>query len=418
MFLKKILISLVPAQLRSPLLSAYHLSLSFCAALLYGFPSQSIIIVAVTGTKGKSSTVEMLNSIFEHAGWNTALASGIRMKIGPHSEPNLTRMTMRGRFFLQKFLRNAVNKQCKIAIIEMTSEGARQYRHRFISLDALIFLNLAPEHIESHGSYQAYADAKLSLGHALLRSAKRPRIIVANAEDPESNRYLTLPVEIALPFTLTAQTPYEATEHGGFFTLSGVKIPVHSAGDFSLKNALAAALCAQTFGISATSIASGLDVLTKIPGRVEHVDAGQDFMVIVDYAHTPDSLQALYTAHAKLRKICVLGSTGGGRDTWKRPVMGSIADTMCEHVILTNEDPYDEDPASITAMLAQDMKRQPEIIMDRREAIARAISLAKTGDVVLITGKGTDPTIMGPRGTSVPWSDAHVAQEELLKRRV
>lgn len=408
----------IPESMRVPLLSAYHYLLSFVAAFLYGFPSESLIVVAVTGTKGKSSTVEFLNTIFETAGWNTALASGIRKKIGSHSEPNTTRMTMRGRFFLQKFLRDAVTAQCKIAFIEMTSEGARQHRHRFIALNALIFLNLAPEHIESHGSYRAYADAKLALGHALVRSAKRPRIMVANADDVESNRYMTLAVDNALPFSLSTHTPYKADSSGGFFTYDNTPLSVHIAGEFSLKNALAAVTCARAFGIPTPVCAEGLARLHTIPGRAEHIDEGQDFLVVVDYAHTPDSLMALYQAHASQRKICVLGSMGGGRDTWKRPRMGEIADTLCEHVILTNEDPCDEKPEAIVQMLAQNMKRPPEILMDRREAIARAIALARTGDAVLITGKGTDPTIYGPHGTTISWSDAQVAREELLKHRV
>ena len=150
-------------------------------------------------------------------------------------------------------------------------------------------------------------------------------------------------------------------------------------------------------------------------GRAERIEGGQDFTVVVDYAHTPESLTALYTAYAGTRKICVLGSTGGGRDKWKRPVMGKIAAEMCDTVILTNEDPYDEDPRAIIDDIAAEMKKEPEIVMNRRDAIARALSLAHAGDAVLITGKGTDPTIQGPGGSKVPWSDASVAREELSK---
>ena len=154
--------------------------------------------------------------------------------------------------------------------------------------------------------------------------------------------------------------------------------------------------------------------MQKILGRAEEISEGQGFSVIVDYAHTPDSLVALYGAYPARRKICVLGSTGGGRDLWKRPVMGGIADNECETIILTNEDPYDEDPRSIVDMIASGItQKKPEIVMDRREAMRRAFSLARASDVVLITGKGTDPTIQGPRGTSIPWSDATVAREEL-----
>ncbi|HQT83209.1 MAG TPA: cyanophycin synthetase, partial [Candidatus Paceibacterota bacterium] len=137
------------------------------------------------------------------------------------------------------------------------------------------------------------------------------------------------------------------------------------------------------------------------------------FIAIVDYAHTPDSLKALYSAFPRHRKICVLGNTGGGRDTWKRPEMGRIADETCDKVILTNEDPYDEDPVVIVEAMAAGMKRTPDIIMDRREAIRAALRAARSGDAVLISGKGTDPFIMGPKGTRLPWDDATVVREEL-----
>ena len=402
--------------LPSPLLSLYHLSLACIAALLYGLPSRKITVVGVTGTKGKSSTIEFLNAIAEADGMKSALTSTIRFKIGSRSVRNTKRQTQPGRFFLQHFLSKAVQEKCTIAFIEMTSEGARQHRHRCIDLNALLFINLAPEHIESHGSLQAYSNAKFELGKQLARSVKRPRFIIANADDAESGRYLTLPIEEKLPFTLSANEPNEAGEHSGYFTFEGTRIEVKLPGDFSLKNALAAATCMRALGVSVEAIARGISAVVTIPGRTEEINEGQPFSVVVDYAHTPDSLRALYSAFSARRKICVLGSTGGGRDTWKRPAMGAIAEEFCEHIILTNEDPYDEDPASIIASLAQGIKSKiPEIIIDRRSAIRRALEIARASDVVLITGKGTDPTIQGARGTSIPWNDAEVVREEIRK---
>ncbi len=355
----------------------------------------------------------MLNAILEEAGYTTALLNSIRIKAAADSRPNEMRMSMPGRFFIQRFLHDVRKKGCTAAILEMTSEGAKQHRHRFIDLDALIFTNLAPEHIESHGSYDAYANAKFEIARQLARSSKRPRIIAALADDTESSRYLTLPVERSLPYSLRKQSPWHASESGGSFTFLDTNISVHLPGEFSLKNALAAATLSNSLGISVDAIARGLEKTVRIPGRAETIDAGQNYTVVVDYAHTPDSLTALYDAYKNSRKICVLGATGGGRDTWKRPVMGRIADTHCDHVILTNEDPYDEDPQKIVNALATEMKRVPEIIMDRREAIRRGCALANAGDAVLITGKGTDPCICGPRGSKIPWSDAEVAREEI-----
>jgi UDP-N-acetylmuramoyl-L-alanyl-D-glutamate--2,6-diaminopimelate ligase len=396
-----------------PLLSAYHFVLALLAALVYGFPSRDLVVVAVTGTKGKSSTIEFLNAIFEAAEKKTALASSIRFKVGDTSRPNTLRMTMAGRFVTQKFLAEASRANCEIVCVEMTSEGARQHRHRGIALDALVFLNLAPEHIESHGSLEAYANAKFELGKQLARSRKRPRYMVANADDTQSPRYLTLPVEYTLPFSI-ANTAHQSSENGGTFHFENTEIRVMQPGEFSIKNALAAATLARAMGVPLEAVVRGIESLAHIPGRAERIDEGQDFAVVVDYAHTPDSLMAIYDAYKSHRRICVLGATGGGRDMWKRPVMGGIAAAMCDRVILTNEDPYDEDPRTIVEGLARGMeKREPEVIMDRRDAIRSAVRDARKGDVVLITGKGTDPCICGPRGTKEPWSDAQVAREEL-----
>ena len=422
-----------------PVLSAYHFVFAHIAALMFGYPSRKLLVIAVTGTKGKSSVSEMINAILEESGHTTALMNSIRFKIAEKVDRNLTRMSMPGRFFIQRFLRNATAAGCTAAILEMTSEGARQHRHRAIDLDALVFTNLAPEHIERHGSYENYADAKFQIGLQLARSKKNPRAIVVNADDKEAVRYLTLPVEKRVSFSLSRQTPWEAGERGGYFTFEGERITVHLPGEFSLKNAIAAASLANALGIDTTTIARSLGKIQKIPGRGERIEEGQAFTVVVDYAHTPDSLKALYDAYAHSRKICILGNTGGGRDTWKRPVMGKIADDYCEDVILTNEDPYDEDPRSIVDQMATGMSAKggspPEctsvragasggkprnltIIMDRREAIREALTRAKASDVVLISGKGTDPCICVENGRKIPWSDADVAREELRRLKM
>ncbi len=402
---------------------AYHFLIALIADFAYNHPSRSLTVIAVTGTKGKSSVTELINAILEASGRTTALSNSIRFKIDSESKPNLTRMSMPGRFALQKFLADAVAAGCTTAVIEATSEGARQFRHRFLELDALVFLNLAPEHIESHGSFEAYADAKFQIGKQLVRSQKRPRIIVANADDVQSTRYLTLPVEVTLPFSLGDAKPYAADDRGGSFTFEGATISISLPGEFSLKNALAAATVARALGVDVPTIVRALSEVKRIPGRAERIDAGQDFAVVVDYAHTPDSLEALYAAYGHLKKICVLGSCGGGRDTWKRPVMGRIASRHCETVILTNEDPYDENPEQIVNDLSHGMEgKKPEVIMDRRLAIRHALEIAHTSDAVLITGKGTDPSIAGPKGSKTPWSDAEVAREEIIallaKRKV
>lgn len=418
---------IVPSPLYSRLLSVYHYALALFAALWYGSPARQMLTIGVTGTKGKTSVTEMISAILEEAGHTTAVMNSIRFKTGDSVKENRTRMSMPGRFFIQWFLREAVQKGCTAAVLEMTSEGARQHRHRFIDLNALVFTNLSPEHIESHGSYAAYADAKFEIGRALVRSRKRPRVMVANADDKESSRYLLLPVEHALPFSLLVVQPAAASETGGYFTFDETKIDVRLPGEFSLKNALAAATVTRALGIPTSTIAAALVKIYRIPGRAERIELGQNFTVIVDYAHTPDSLQALYDAYTpstplgvKRRLVCVLSATGGGRDAWKRPVMGAIAEKKCAVVILTDEDPYDEDPQQIVEDIAHGMQRKPEINLDRRAAIRRALEIASTGDTVLITGKGTNHSISVAEGKEIPWDDASVVREEiasLLKAR-
>lgn len=409
-----ILKRILPAALIAPLLPLYHRVLSYVTALSYGFPAKKLTVIGVTGTKGKSSVSDMLYVVLKHAGIPVAVAGTIRFAIKEDSHPNLFKMTMQGHGFLQDFLSRAHKQGCTHAVIEITSEGVKQHRHKYLYLNALVFTNLQKEHIESHGSYENYAAAKREIGKELARSPKRPRAIIPNADDVEGHRYLDLPVEEKFPFSYEDAKDVQLMPGRVSFTYEGVPFTLRLPGSFSVMNALAVIRAARFVGVPLQTIADALAQLERIPGRTERIEEGQDFQAVVDYAHTPDSLKALYAAYPG-RKICVLGNTGGGRDTWKRPEMGRIADETCDEVILTNEDPYDEDPGAIVKAMADGMKRKPRIIMDRREAIRTALSLAQSGDSVLITGKGTDPYIMEAGGKKTPWSDSIVVREELKR---
>ena len=401
-------------RLRRALLSPYHFAWAFFSALRHGFPARKITVIGVTGTKGKSSVTEMLFTVLSSAGYHAAVAGTIRFAIGQEERPNLYKMTLPGHGFIQAFLAEAVKKGATHAVIELTSEGALQHRHRLLFLNALIFTNLQKEHIESHGSFAKYAAAKFRLGRALARSPKRPRAIIANADDAESGRYLALPIEEHVPFSYRDAENVELGAGTAAFTYRDARFSLALPGSFSIMNALAVIKTATFLGVPLEKTRAALASLERIPGRTERIEEGQAFSVIVDYAHTPDSLSALYAAYP-VRKICVLGNTGGGRDTWKRPEMGRIADEACSTVILTNEDPYDEEPEKIVRDMATGMKRPPLIMLDRREAIRKAFTLAAPDDAVLITGKGTDPYIMEAHGKKTPWSDAAVAREELKR---
>ncbi len=397
----------------------YHYLLAITGAMIYRFPGKKIKVVAVTGTKGKTSTVEFVNAILEEAGYKTALLGTLRFKIGENSKPNLQKMTMPGRFFVQKFLRDAVSAGCEYAVIEMSSEAAKQYRNKFIDLDALIFTNLAPEHIESHGGYDKYVGAKLSIAEGLSKSSKKNKVIVVNRDDKESEKFLSYNIENKITYGISDAENIVLSENKTEFTYKGVIIESDLLGKFNIYNMLGAIKYAQSQGIDIKVIASGISRLKNIKGRAEKIEEGQDFKVIVDYAHTTDSLKAIYETFPESKKIGVLGSCGGGRDKWKRKEMAQVADQYCEEIILTDEDPYDDDPKEIVCDLEQHfIKNKPIVVMDRREAIATALRKAKKGDAVIITGKGTDPYIMRKNGQKEKWSDAEVAREEIKKLKV
>ncbi|MDE1944605.1 MAG: UDP-N-acetylmuramyl-tripeptide synthetase [Patescibacteria group bacterium] len=407
--LKKIL----PEAAVRPLLPLYHRALVFFMALAYGFPARKLTVIGVTGTKGKSTTAEMLFSILRGAGYRTALISTIRFAIEDDSEPNRYKMTLQGRGFAQAFMKKALRAGCTHLVIEVTSESVLQFRNRFLDLDALIVTNIQREHIESHGSFERYVAAKRAIVDTLVRSPKRVRILVANEDVPESRAFLSAQVSKAIGCSARELSRLSSDDRSVSFDYASTHFSLPLPGTFNAMNALAAVKLCEVLGIAPAKAALALATLPVVRGRVERIEEGQDFIAVVDYAHTPDSLRALYGAFPNHRKICVLGNTGGGRDTWKRPEMGRIAEEACAEVILTNEDPYDEDPRAIIDAMVAPMKRPPTVIMDRREAIRAALRAARKGDAVLVSGKGTDPYIMGPKGSKTPWSDAQVVREEL-----
>lgn len=417
--LRTILKRILPTTCYEWLIGRYHFLLAWFGAQYYRHPSRHITVIAVTGTKGKSTVTELVAKILRTDGKRVASLSTIQFSVGDKTERNMFKMTMPGRFFVQKFLREAVTAGCSHAVIEMTSEGAKQFRHRFIAIDTLIFTNLTPEHIESHGSFANYKAAKLNIAHAVLNSPKRPRYLVANIDSEHGADFLNFPVEYSLPYTLKDLTLYSLHKESVSLVFSDMTIRVPLVGIFNVYNILAAITLTKALGVSLNTIDIALRNIPPIAGRVEQfkspAGSTKPITVVVDYAHTPDSLTQLYEAFRDVPKIAVLGNTGGGRDTWKRPEMATIAEQYCDHVVLTNEDPYDEDPQAIVDQMAQGISDRTKLTveLDRTQAIARAIELCPAHGYVLVTGKGTDPYIMGPRGTKQAWSDAAVVTKLL-----
>lgn len=392
------------------IISFYHWFLAYLGALIYGFPSRKLVVIGVTGTKGKSTTLEIINAGLERTGEKTALSSSVRIKIGDKSRVNDSGNTMPGRFFLQSFLRKAVNVGCRYALIEVTSEGARQYRHRFIDFNAAVFTNLHPEHIESHGSFKNYREAKLSFFRdTAIHSKKSPKYFFVNSEDENSARFIEVAGGKAVMY--------------GKKDLDSYELSPALMGDFNRENAAAALAALKAMGIPDGLIKETIMEFAGVPGRMEFVRQ-KPFAVVIDYAHTPDSLENVYQAikdELKPRNlICVLGAAGGGRDKWKRPKFGEIASKYCDKIILTDEDPFDENPETILAEIKSGVssgfpKSDIEEIVNRREAIKRAVMMAQWNDAVIITGKGSEPYIRVARGKRITWSDSEVVRQEIEK---
>ncbi|MEX2144922.1 MAG: UDP-N-acetylmuramoyl-L-alanyl-D-glutamate--2,6-diaminopimelate ligase [Candidatus Spechtbacterales bacterium] len=432
-------------------LEAYHSAWPALGAFLYGHPSKEIKVIGITGTNGKTSVAHLCSYLLENAGYKTASISSLRFKIGNEEWPNKLKMTMPGRMKLHLFLRKAADAGCQFAVIEVTSEGVRQNRHKFIEFDTAVFTNLTPEHIESHGSFENYKNAKgkfFSLRH---------RASVVNLDDENANYFLQFPAIEKIGYTLNPGSASLGTEEilaeklkledrGINFYIRDNKFSIPILGKFNAYNVLAAIGAGRAQGIPMDKMADILSSFPGVPGRAEVV-IGEPFNVVVDYAHTPDALEKVYnTVSEQLRQkkggrtICVLGAAGGGRDKWKRPKLGEIASEHCDEIILTDEDPYTENPESIlkdiesglsedtrylsapsppagrTGLRQADKKQEInyEKILDRRQAIREALKKAKEGDNVIITGKGAEPLMMTAKGP-VPWDDRQVAREEFSK---
>jgi len=400
-YIKKAIIALI-----KPLgiLRVYHFLLAWASNILYRHPSGKLVVIGVTGTKGKSTVVELLNTIFKEAGEKVVLSSSIRFQVGGNSWANSTGNTMPGRGYIQKLLRDGVSAGCKYGIIEVVSEGTIQNRHKFIDFDAAIFTGLHPEHIESHGSLEKYRDAKLKFFRDVKKYSKKGNKKFVINKNNEHSKYF---IDVAGNEEVVLYDRYNGA--------------LKLVGDFNKENAAAAAAVARSLGISDEVIGRALRAFTGVPGRMEFVKR-EPFSVVVDYAHTPDSLEAVYKTlkpEGEKKLICVLGSAGGGRDKWKRPKLGEIASRYCDEIILTDEDPFDEDPRvillDIEAGISNSSIRVREVL-DRREAIRHAINLAGNGDVVVITGKGSEPYIRVSGGRRINWSDVGAVNESLAEK--
>src|SRR3989338_6291812 len=417
----------------------YHAALAYAGAVLYGFPSRSMKVIGVTGTKGKSTVTYLISKILEANGDGVAAIGSLGYKIKDKEWPNTLKMTMPGRFKLQKFLAEAKRAGCKYVVLEVTSEGIKQKRHLGVKFDCAVFTNLHKEHIESHGSFENYYKAKQEL------FKKISNIHVINADDPRVDLFGNFSAKHKIFYGLEkgdlVADKIPPTEKGTSFELYGTHFDTHLAGEFNIMNCLAALAVGAMYKIDLPTMKPVLESVKFIPGRMEFIQR-EPFGVVIDYAHTPESLEAVYKTLKSLRitdyglrikkdsnnsqfemrnkLICVLGAAGGGRDRWKRPEFGRIAAEYCDEIILTNEDPYEEDPEKIiedifSGISSSQKFKNSEVfkVMDRRKAIETALMSAGGGGVVIITGKGSETSMAVAGGKKLPWSDKDIVRELL-----
>ena len=427
---------LIPARFFYFLQPIYHFCLAFWAALFYGFPSRKLVVIGITGTKGKTTVVELAHKILEETGAGVASLSSLRFKIGKSEIRNDKKMTMPGRMFVQKFLYKAVKQKCKYAVLEVTSEGIKQFRHRFINFSAALMTNVAPEHLEAHGNFEKYLRSKLDLFWRLPGGGEA----IINRDDPQGIRFSGSTAArkvfygkngVELNGVFSPIQEINIDERGIEFEINGQTFFSKLLGEFNFYNILAALALGASQHIALEKMARAVAGVAEIPGRMEYV-LREPFAVVVDYAHTPDSLRKVYMVLRELatgnqlfpehKLICILGAAGGGRDKWKRPELGKIAAEFCDEIILTNEDPYDENPNQILSEIKSGVtsNQSPTIreILDRQEAIREALKSARPGDVVIITGKGAEPWIAGSQNKKIPWDDREVVKEELGKLKI
>ena len=411
--------------------SAYHKIRGIHAAAKNYFPARKMIVIGITGTKGKTSTGNYVWSVLQTGGYNTGLISSAIFRIGDEQEINSHKMTMPDPYLIQKTLKKMETRGIEIVIIEMTSEGMKQFRHTGIPVDIAIFTNLTPEHLTSHkGSFEVYKKAKGALFKALNHSNRKlrgkiiPRTIIANADTEHSKYYLSFPADKKITFGLNngeirAEKITEEKNHT-YFEVSGNKMSLSIPGTFNVYNALPAIIIGNLLSIPTEKIREGLELLTLIPGRMELINEGQDFTLIVDYAHEPASMNAVITAGETLKSasgkiILLTGVIGGGRES-RKPLV-KIAAQKSDFLIITNEDPYDEDPKKLIDELARtaiEEGKNPDenlfAIYDRMEGIRKALSLAQGGDIVLITSKGAETTMMTKVG-AIPWDERAIVRK-------
>ena len=384
--------------------------------LFFGEPTKALEVAGVTGTNGKTTTVFLLRSLLEAAGRRTGLVGTVDWVVGGEMRP--APFTTPEAIDLQRLLAEMRDAGDAAVALEASSHGSAFHRLDRVRFDALAFTNLTQDHLDLHGTMEEYFQAK----RRLFVSAQPPPAAV-NVGDPWGRR---LAEELARTHraplvTFGLETPAEVRPEGlelgpdgSRFRAGGIEIETGLRGLFNVENVLAAIAVGLLLDLDEDAIAKGVAAVDDVPGRFEPVDEGQPFSVLVDYAHTPDSLRTVLLAARGLTssRVLVVFGAGGDRDRGKRPLMGKVAAELADVAIVTSDNPRSEDPLAIIEDVLQGSGVDVEIDPDRRSAIRRAIALAEAGDVVVIAGKGHESG-QETNGTIEPLDDREEAREAL-----
>jgi UDP-N-acetylmuramoyl-L-alanyl-D-glutamate--2,6-diaminopimelate ligase len=385
------------------------------AAAFYGDPTATLQVTGVTGTNGKTTTAFLIRELLEAAGRRTGLLGTVKSVIGGH-EREVERTTPEA-IDLQRTFREMLNAGDCACAIEVSSHALELHRADAVHFAAGIFTNLTQDHLDFHETMEDYFRAKQRLFE------KGPGVAVINVDDPYGSR-LAGTVEDPVTFALDRDATYRAVDvesglGGSRFTVlvgdQRVEIGSPLRGRFNVYNVLGALAAAHRLGVGLETIVGAIETAGQVPGRFEPVDEGQGFAVLVDYAHTPDSLENVLAAARTLTegRLHVVFGCGGDRDRGKRPLMGEIATRLADRVIVTSDNPRSEDPDAIIAEILEGAGSDVRAQVDRRSAIAEAISGAAPGDVVVIAGKGHEQGQEFTGGHKIPFDDVTVAREVL-----
>lgn len=413
----RVLKSRIPQSVRN----LYHLAQAVMACIIFGFPGRHIQVIGVTGTNGKTTVTRLISAILEEAGHAVARASTIDFKIGDEEWTNATKYTTLSPFAVQRFLRRAVRAGCRYAVLETSSHALDQYRVWGVPYAVAVVTNITREHLDYHGTMADYRETKRR-----LFDKASVGVLNLDMEDPEDFRCRfrgkCVTYSLTDPQAALMAQDIETDLDGSSFSVEGVRFTFRLPGRFNVENALAAIAVGMVLDVPLETARRALARVDGIPGRLETVPNIRDLRIIIDYAVTPDSLEKLYALISRMRPvpeariIAVFGACGE-RDRGKRPLMGEIVASYSDIVILTNEDPYHEDPRRIVREIARGVKGKRLgtdyfRILDRRRAIQKALRLARPGDIVVVTGKGAEET-MAVGDKRIPWNDRRVIEELL-----